>query len=458
MKKKIISGLVAATFGFSLLFAGATQAAEAPKVTKYVISVDEKFNLPYDGKNKKDFPKGIKLGALGSGLTVKSYNKDGSIDFYMITDRGPNADGPDYNNGTTKLSSKFFLSPSFQPKIAVVHMMGGKATVLETIGLKNKEGKAITGLPIKPGLVGSSNEVALDENLRDLGYDENGLDTEAISLDSKGNFWVCDEYGPFIVQFDKTGKMLKKYGPGLGLPEVLKYRVPNRGFEGLTVAPNGKIYAAVQSPLDIDKKTGKTAQFTRIVEFDPTSGKTKMYAYPIDVEAYKSPKDAKIGDLCAVSDNKFLLIEQGKGKDKKMRNLIYLIDLKDATDISDVKVDGKEPEFATDKNQLSGIKFASKQLIFDLRANGWEVEKAEGLTLLKDKKTIVVANDNDFGVAIEVKDPENKDAEVTDYTLNADGTFTYKGKPAKPTLDIVPNSEVERNLYIWTIKLPEELK
>jgi len=457
MRKRILSFVAAAALGLIAVFVVPALAADAPKVTKYVVSVAEKFYVPYKGAYQKDFPKGFKTG-FGSGLTIKFVNPDGSVEFYMITDRGPNGDAPNYSDKSKEYSSKFFPAPAFQPQIAVAVLKSGKVEIVETIGLKDEQGKAITGLPIQPGLVGSTNEVALSEKLKTLGYSNNGLDPEAIALDSKGNFWVCDEYGPFIAQFDKTGKLLKKYAPGSGLPEVLKYRVPNRGFEGLTIAPDGKVYAAVQSSLDVEGKTAKIAQFTRIVELDPATGKTKMYAYPIDVDAYKSPKDAKIGDIFAISATKLLFIEQGKGKDKKMRNLIYLVDLQGATDLSKVKVDGKEPEFAADKGQLSAVKMTGKKLIFDLRANGWESEKAEGIVLLPDKKTIVVVNDNDFGVIVKVKDDENKDADVTDYILYADGTFKYKDKPAKPVITIGQSPEAEGNTNFWTIKLPEVLK
>lgn len=457
-KQSLFSLAVIATLTVGV-FNGVVAAAESPKITKYLLSVPEKYYVQYEGPNQQDFPKGFLTG-FGSAIAFKSINKDGSIDFYSITDRGPNGDGPEYQVGTESYSSKFFTAPKFQPQIGLIHVKDGKAELTGQIGLKNTQGKATTGLPIEPGLVGTTNEIALDDSFKRLGYDDDGMDTEGIALDAKGNFWICDEYGPFIAQYNKHGKLLKKYAPGNGLPEIMKYRTPNRGFEGITIAPNGLVYAEEQSPLNIDGKSGETAQFTRIVQLDSKTGSTKMFAYPIDVEAYKSPKDAKIGDIYSISNTKFLMIEQGMDKDKKMRNLIYLVDINDATDLTGIKIDGKEPEFTADRSKLdlAGIKLAKKSLIVDLRANGWEIEKAEGITMLPDKKTIVVTNDNDFGMTMDVNDAENKNAKVTKYVLKEDGSFTYKGKAAKPDIQIAPNEEAERQQYIWFIELSEQLQ
>ncbi|OOI86656.1 hypothetical protein BMT56_19675 [Escherichia coli] len=64
--------------------------------------------------------------------------------------------------------------------------------------------------------------------------------------------------------------------------------------------PDGRIIVAVQSTLDIDAKSKKKALFTRLVSFDPASGKTAMYGYPIDSAAYSKNSDAKIGDIVAL--------------------------------------------------------------------------------------------------------------------------------------------------------------
>lgn len=83
-------------------------------IDKYVITIPEKFYIPYKGNAHKYFPNGIKP-AFGSGLTIKSVNPDGSIEFYMVTDRGPNVDGPNYDDGRNKYASIIFPVPTFQP-------------------------------------------------------------------------------------------------------------------------------------------------------------------------------------------------------------------------------------------------------------------------------------------------------------------------------------------------------
>ena len=90
----------------------------------------------------------------------------------------------------------------------------------------------------------------------------------------------------------------------------------------------------MQSTLDIDGKSKKQARFTRLVSFDPATGKTGMYGYPVDSEAYRKNGDAKIGDIVALDNQNLLLIEQGTDKNDAMRNLIYKVNLSEATELS----------------------------------------------------------------------------------------------------------------------------
>ena len=68
-------------------------AADGVQTTSYIVNAD-KFQLPYAG-NETVFNHKINPG-YGSALALKSINKDGTIEFYAITDRGPNGDIPTY--------------------------------------------------------------------------------------------------------------------------------------------------------------------------------------------------------------------------------------------------------------------------------------------------------------------------------------------------------------------------
>jgi hypothetical protein len=422
-------------------------------ISKYKITMDLRYYVPPTGNNSAAFPNGFPTG-YGSGLTLKDIKPDGTIEFYGLTDRGPNGDGPACIQDGRMSTAKFFLTPQFVPQIGIITLKNGRAEVTGKLTIKDAAGDPVSGLPVGPDQVGFTNEVPLSETGYQFPFDANGLDPEGIAVDREGNFWICDEYGPFIIKLSPQGKQLKKYAPGNGLPEVLKHRQANRGFEALTISPDGTIYAAVQSTLDIDGKTKNTAQFIRIVALDPVTGGVKMYAYPLDVTAYTINKNAKIGDMCAVSDSKMVLIEQGKGTDG-MRNILYLIDLSRATDINKLQTAGEELEFVNDLNGVSGLRLITKEKLLDLRKYGWTAEKAEGLTVLNDRRTIAIVNDNDFGLTMQVSDKLNGgQTEIGKYQMTAPKSFTYEQKPAQPKFKAAPVSPEDSRTYLWLVKLP----
>lgn len=446
-KQVLLSGLLLASYGMTDLQAADMQADVQ---TQTFIVRAPAYQIPYAG-NESAFRHRINPG-YGSALALKAVHKDGTLEFYAVTDRGPNGDLPQYMNQGKAVAGKFFPTPDFTPAIGVitVHPSTQRAYITASVPLK-MNGKRISGLPIPGGRTGSTNEIALSLAMQDLGKDVNGLDTEGIAVDRDGNFWLCDEYGPFIVKADKKGNILEKYAPGQGLPSILANRVPNRGFEGLTIDERGHVFALVQSPLNVDGKTAKTAKYTRIVELDPQTKKTTMYAYPVDT-GYKDPGAAKLGDITSIGDGQFLIIEQGK-QHGAMQNLIYKVDLRQATAL--------ENNGDLEHGRLEGmITPAGKELLLDLRAHGWNIEKAEGLALLPDRRTIAVVNDNDFGIAIGITDPAHPNADVTDYTYDAaTGTATYKDgtRVRQAKFYLQPNAPEEQQSQLWLFTLPHAL-
>ncbi|KHT36272.1 esterase-like activity of phytase family protein [Pectobacterium carotovorum] len=453
MKHTLLALLVAGFLPFSA-------QAEGEKVTRYVVTFPASDHVAYQGKFAKNFPNGLPVG-IGSGLYFTGKQGDDMM-FTTVTDRGPNADAPLVG----EKEAKIFASPDYAPLMMDIRVSAKAAEAINARPLHDAEGK-ITGLPLPADFIGTTNEVALNDALQPLSTSQRGLDTEGITPDGKGGFWLCDEYGPFLIHVDASGKILQKFGPtpagnehsvASGLPNIIKWRQPNRGFEGLTRLPDGTIVMAVQSTLDIDGKSKNKAQFTRLVMFNPETKTSRMVGYPINIDSYKKAKDAKIGDIVALDNQRILLVEQGADKDKQMQNRIYLVDLSKASDLTPFDADGKSPEF-DDLAQLEkrGITLAHKQELVDLRKLGWQQEKVEGLALV-DKQTLAVINDNDFGLQSVLQSPVKVKDKADDYQVTADGKLTRDGKAVETTLAIKPLEKPEADNELWVITLAQPLK
>ena len=428
------------------------------KIEHYIIP---DVYVPYTGNDtsiKQNFPKGFPM-AVGSGLSFAG-NQNGVNSFYAITDRGPNADSPVLVDAAgNEQATKVFPVPQFTPTLLKLSVDSTGVKIAQQVEL-NLNGKKITGLPLPAGSIGSSNESALSESLKNIfATDINGMDTEAITLDADNKYgWICDEYGPFVAKIElATGKIVDKFGPSTGLPSIIAKRQPNRGCEGLAF-DNGKLYAVVQSTLDISKNT---ALFTRLVEFDPQTRTSKTYAYPLNPADWQDGKagKAKLGDLVALGNGRFISIEQGTFADNKIHNKLYVIDIKNATDISNLKSGEDELEKVKDPAKLLalGVKTLTKTYLLDLKDYGWLMEKAEGLTVI-DANTLAISNDNDFGMAADARDQAGNEVDPTNLILNAQGNLVDKKGNGGYSYKIVKGKAEERHSQLWYIKLAQPIK
>jgi hypothetical protein len=411
------------------------------KVTKYNIEIPSNLGM---------YTRGFVAG-VGSGLSFKGLDSKGNLEFYVLTDRGPNIDAPNTIEGKTV---KIFPQANFSPFIGMVTVNPSKsANLTSIIGLTNRS-SPLNGLPLPLTNDSVDREIAIDSNLNLIPFNENGVDPESVDYDKDGNLWVGEEYGPSIVQINgKNGKVIKRIFPNEGLPEVLKYRQKNRGFESIAVTPNGKIYAAVEGTLDIKGETKDIARFIRIVEFDPKTDKTKMYAYPLDPKLYSSFKYPKLGDMAAIDNSHFLIIEQGPTKERGFHNSIYMIDISDATDITDMVLkNGKALEYG-DMTDLIDITTVSKIKLFNMRDFSWDAEKMEGITIISDEM-IAITNDNDFGVTYTIN---TEDQNLENYKLDIKNkSLIYTGGKVKPRIVSAPIPSNNHN-SLWIIKLKKPL-
>jgi hypothetical protein len=177
-------------------------------------------------------------------------------EYYMLSDRGPNGDTSGIPAGAPALSdpnAKTFPVPTFSPSISHVRWNAdGSVTVLSKIRLQDANGNPINGLPTHLNTPSSTDpsmaqiiDVGYDITGNALAVDPNGMDSEGMAALPDGTFWISDEYGPFIIHIDATGKTLERLSPfaanaqGHKLPLVLAQRLTNKGMEGLTMTPDG---------------------------------------------------------------------------------------------------------------------------------------------------------------------------------------------------------------------------
>jgi hypothetical protein len=346
-------------------------------------------------------------------------------EFWVCSDRGVNVDGASANPSTCRPTyDKIFAFPSYAPKIHHIRLNGDSVQILNTITMKRPNGTGATGLLNPAGFGSTSTEQASTDTVLDCANfavkiaakDVWGIDAEGIVVDKDGYFWVCEEGGPTIWKMNPNGVVVARYTPNANLvgaqPQdkpidtVFKYRKNNRGFENIAITPSGKIYVAIQSPIFFPTQAvGEATRVHRIMELDPATGATRMFAYLNDGVIGSSGsnqirlQDWKLGDMAAINDSTFLIIEAAIRGTSDYRR-IYQININGATVVNSGLYGGNTLEALVDSAGLAGqsIKPVKKTLFLDLLANGWPValDKTEGLAILNDS-TVFVCNDNDYG-------------------------------------------------------------
>jgi hypothetical protein len=348
---------------------------------------------------------GVKItaGAYGSSL----YPVPGSRDeYYGLTDRGPNVDGP----GGVKVEP----IPTFDPAIGKFRFVNGKAVLERTIPLRAADGTPYSG---RVNSQASTGETIVDRNGDVLPTDPNGYDSEGLVAMPDGTFWVSDEYGPFITHFDRDGRAIGRLSPFDGsLPAELANRVPNKGMEGLTVTPDHKTLVGImQSALQQPDLTKKPANVTtlRIVTYDLRSHATHEYLYLLHDPKTNS---GAVSEITALTNSTFLVDERDGNVEPGAYKHLFKIDLRGATDVTGTSVGGKSIEAyvgtddtatATADLATAGITPVAESDYLDLgglltrldpTGGFFGHDKIEGVATTDGGRTVVVSNDNDFGI------------------------------------------------------------
>ena len=274
--------------------------------------------------------------------------------------------------------------------------------IRKTIIFKDEAGSPMNGLAPSPTNV--------------LG---NAFDPEGVVIGPQNHhFYVSDEYGPFVHQFNHEGTRVRTFvtpanllpRDDAGMPNFAgdtgntKGKRTNRGFEGLAISPDGSyLYAMLQSAM-LDEGGGN-GLCNRIVKFNTATGiAVAQYAYQME----GSSQGRGISALFAINDHEFLVLERnnrgiGVGAEFLPPNKkLFRIDITGATDFSP-----PSPAFPA-ANCPTGKVIKNPIPFLDLAAHtlpelGNKVpEKWEGLAIgprLKDGSYVMVAGtDNDYSV------------------------------------------------------------
>lgn len=313
--------------------------------------------------------------SLGSGVDVESCTHDNdkvTCTVWGLPDRGWNT------KGTVNFTSRIYkLKLIFEPK-KVDGDLNINLDIVDTILLKGPDGRNTTGYEssgIIPASGGYPELPGADIGLKDLAV---CIDAESIRQLSNGHFLISDEYGPYVYEFDQSGQMLAAIKPvdalvprekdgevsfnsgnppiddeDINEPKIKTGRSQNKGFEGLTVSPDGNtLFVMLQSATIQDGGDHATRrQASRIFRYDISGGSianAKITGeWVVKLPHYNDPSEkpskrlrvAAMSEILYISPTQLLILNRdnhhGNGQDDStsIYRHIDVIDISDATNI-----------------------------------------------------------------------------------------------------------------------------
>lgn len=325
----------------------------------------------------------------GSGISVISENDD-KIELLTVTDSGPTRRVVD--NGKKKKEFRYdvkkFLFPAFDPSLAIVSIEPDGGKVEKIIPILDEQGNSLNGIPREED---AFTQAPVDDSFKKVKRKKRGIDPEAVVYNPLiKSAWVAEEYGPSIVEVDlATGRVKRRLDPGQQLPKELAYKFKGRGFESLSSNGLDKLYAVMQSHLSKEGNSLVPSPDIPFIEYDLTNNTYKVFKY---FDENEGKDDLKLGDLAWISEDTFLTVElRQKSEDPQDRTAILV---------------------RVSLNSKDGI--LNRQAILNVNDLGWRYEKLEGIEVLKDRKTVLLAADNDFGFSgIKFSKTNSKDLKST---------------------------------------------
>ncbi len=322
--------------------------------------------------------------------------------FYVMTDNGFGAK----TNSADTLLRMYAVNPNFKSYNgsavvgsgtvdAVDYVSGAVQAAFNTssfITLRDPDHKlGFSIVADQTNYPNGAGNIAVDASIRDgrllTGAD---FDIEAVRQDKNGNLWFGDEFGPFLVKTDASGKVLRSE---VALPGVQSPQNPHLvgtpnlgrsgGFEGMAINPAGdKLITLLEGTV-----SGDPPKSLRINEFDITSETYGAVNYLYQLES----AGTNIGDMTAINDHQFLVIERNNDTATTVGGAPFKkIFLADTTGIA-------SGGFARKTELVDLMNIADPH---DLNGDGQTVFTFPYVTiedvLLLDANTLLVINDNNY--------------------------------------------------------------
>ncbi|NHC14839.1 esterase-like activity of phytase family protein [Motilibacter deserti] len=215
------------------------------------------------------------------------------------------------------------------------------------------------------------------------------FDIESFRQAPDGTLWFGDEFGPWLIHTDANGKVLEApfHVPGVASPSdptLPAGATPNlansKGFEGMALSDDGKeLYPMLEGPV-----TGDSPQDLRVYKFNLRHERFQGIAFRYRLESTGNA----IGDLTAIDDHRYVVIERDNGEGATARfKAVFLVDDRD-----------KDKDGYADKTLLvnllavpdpNGVAGAKGSFF------SFPFQTIEGIAVLDDH-TLLIENDNNY--------------------------------------------------------------
>ncbi|WP_327587242.1 esterase-like activity of phytase family protein [Nonomuraea sp. NBC_00507] len=224
------------------------------------------------------------------------------------------------------------------------------------------------------------------------------FDIESLAWDARGDLWIGEEFGPYLVRTDRTGKVLQAPIPlpdgtkSPQSPDLAQGESPtlpaSRGFEAMAASEDGwTLYPILEGA-----KTGDPDQRRRVVyEFDVRAGAYtgRTWSFRVDEPGLV------VGDAAVLDDRRLLLIERDNdmGPSARIKRLVV-------TDLDAAAPDGALPR----RTPVDLLRIADPKGVSTPARPGeygvgplfsFPLQSVESVLPLHGDR-IVVANDNNF--------------------------------------------------------------